>query len=96
MSYRIAADYDYLYPIFLEGDPTFIDIPIVMYSNGGISSDLKNCFQCQREYKKTVVKYGERPSIIIALAEIKVRALLFCNAHNLILLSDIITKISFK
>jgi len=94
INYKIGADYNFLYPVLLERSPIFIDMPIAMYSDGGVSSNINNLLECLRECKQTVLKYNQKPSIILKFGVIKIRLLLFLKTHNLKILFNIISKIS--
>lgn len=91
-TYRIAADYDFLYPILEAEEPVFIDEIIAMYSNEGISSNLENSLRCLAEYEETVKKHGRKVSILFRAMKLKTKMLIFCKIHNLKLMYTLIDK----
>lgn len=91
-TYRIAADYAYLYPILETEEPMFIDKIIAMYSNEGVSSNLENSIQCLDEYEDTVNKHGRKVSLLFRSMRLKTKMLLFCKRHNLKLIYTFIDK----
>lgn len=96
VNYRIASDYDYLYPIVLETDPTYVDISIAMCSDGGVSGNLFYSCLSLDESIQTIYKYGMKPSVVMTLARIKYVILLFCKSHNLNTMFRVISKISLR
>lgn len=93
ISYRIAGDYDFLYSVLQNSIPIFLDIPIVNFSNTGISSIEENHLICWKENVRLVKKNGGCLSILILLYGWKLLLLDFCRNHNLIRTYKIISNI---
>lgn len=91
--YIICGDYDFLYPILLNNDPIFVEMPIALFSDGGISNKIDSFSVLFSERKQTINKYHGRTSLILGLRYIKSIIFLFCENHNLKFVLDLYIKL---
>lgn len=93
VSYKIAGDYDFLYSVLQDSTPIFFDIPMVNFSNMGISSNPSHHLICRRENIRLVKKHGGSIRLLYHVANAKLYLLDFCTRHHLIIIHNMISKI---